>query len=594
MFMLKKIALLTAFLTLVTPLNGAAVAQTTALSSTFTYQGYLTGASGPLNGLCDFQFSLFDAIIGGIQDASTTTKSAVPVNNGSFTVPLDFGSIVMDGTDRYLQIAVRCPAGSGIYTTLTPRQAVTPAPYAQFAQKAPWSGLSGVPVDFTDGIDNDMLAELTCTSGQVPKWSGSAWNCAADVAGTSYTAGTGLSLTGSQFSLLTGYQLPQSCINGQITQWNGNAWVCVADNPGTDWTQTGNAGTTAGTNFIGTTDNQALEFKVNGVRALRIEPSIPSPNLIGGYSGNIVSEGVFGAVISGGGDSGYVNSITDYYGVIGGGRNNQAGNNSGLLSDAFYATVAGGWTNTASSVYATVGGGRNNIAQGDSAIVPGGYSNTAIGSFSFAAGRQAKALHNGTFVWGDSSAADVSSTGSDQFLVRASGGTVFYSSSDLSTGAVLNAGSGSWSSSSDRNVKSNFTSVDPQAILAQVATLQLSTWNYNAQDPSIRHIGPMAQDFYAAFKVGEDDKHISTIDSEGVALAAIQGLYQMVQKKDAKIAALETENQTLKNKLDDIDTRLSKLEAQAASGNPNAGGGLGLVLFAVGSGALAWWRKRGA
>jgi len=58
----------------------------------------------------------------------------------------------------------------------------------------------------------------------------------------------------------------------------------------------------------------------------------------------------------------------------------------------------------------------------------------------------------------------------------------------------------------------------------------METWNYKAQDPSIRHIGPMAQDFYGAFSYGEDNKYINTLDADGVALAAIQGLYEVVKE----------------------------------------------------------------
>ena len=67
----------------------------------------------------------------------------------------------------------------------------------------------------------------------------------------------------------------------------------------------------------------------------------------------------------------------------------------------------------------------------------------------------------------------------------------------------------------------------------------METWNYKSQDPSIRHVGPMAQDFYAAFGVGEDEKHITTIDADGVALAAIQGLYRLAQEKDREIGDLK-------------------------------------------------------
>ena len=94
-------------------------------------------------------------------------------------------------------------------------------------------------------------------------------------------------------------------------------------------------------------------------------------------------------------------------------------------------------------------------------------------------------------------------------------------------------------SDSDRNVKENFDLVDRREILARLASISVETWNYKFQSPTIRHIGPMAQDFVAAFGVGEDDKHINMVDAFGVALASIQALYEMIQQKDAKITALE-------------------------------------------------------
>jgi hypothetical protein len=109
----------------------------------------------------------------------------------------------------------------------------------------------------------------------------------------------------------------------------------------------------------------------------------------------------------------------------------------------------------------------------------------------------------------------------------------------------VSGGSGTWNSVSDRNMKENFKAVNPRDILRKVLNLPISTWNYKTQDASIRHIGAMAQDFKAAFKVGEDDKHISTIDPDGVALAAIQGLNEELKDelktRDAKIERLETQ-----------------------------------------------------
>src|SRR5262249_48182987 len=75
----------------------------------------------------------------------------------------------------------------------------------------------------------------------------------------------------------------------------------------------------------------------------------------------------------------------------------------------------------------------------------------------------------------------------------------------------------------------HFSSVDALQVLAQVAHLPIATWNYKSQNAGIRHIGPAAQDFFAAFKVGEDNRHITDIDEGGVALAAIQGLNQKLE-----------------------------------------------------------------
>ncbi len=111
------------------PQGGASVQA--ALGTAFTYQGQLKSGGMPVNGNCDFQFGLWDAASGGAQIGAAQTKTSIAVNNGFFTiVNLDFGAGAFQGDARWLAIAVRCPAGSGSYTPLTPRQVLTPAPYA--------------------------------------------------------------------------------------------------------------------------------------------------------------------------------------------------------------------------------------------------------------------------------------------------------------------------------------------------------------------------------------------------------------------------------------------------------------------------------
>jgi hypothetical protein len=98
-----------------------------------------------------------------------------------------------------------------------------------------------------------------------------------------------------------------------------------------------------------------------------------------------------------------------------------------------------------------------------------------------------------------------------------------------SGGLVVN---GTFVSASDRNIKQDFSEVDSRAVLEKVAQLPIQTWAYK-NDPNTKHLGPMAQDFYAAFTVGPDDKHIATVDADGVALAAIQGLNQKLEEERA-------------------------------------------------------------
>ena len=107
---------------------------------------------------------------------------------------------------------------------------------------------------------------------------------------------------------------------------------------------------------------------------------------------------------------------------------------------------------------------------------------------------------------------------------------------------------GTVNGTSDRNAKEKFTVVSPRAVLEKVAALPISEWNFK-NEAAIRHIGPMAQDFHAAFSVGMDDKHIATVDEGGVALAAIQGLNQKVEDKNTEIANLKARLEKLEELL---------------------------------------------
>ncbi|MHC4086623.1 MAG: tail fiber domain-containing protein [Planctomycetota bacterium] len=269
------------------------------MGTAFTYQGRLIDANNASDGLYDFQFKLFDGpnTLTAEQMGVTIDVNEMDVIDGYFTVELDFGGGVFDGNARWLEISARPGEliGPDPYTTLSPRQALTPAPYALFA-----------PLPVIGGF----------------------------------------------------------------------------------WSLTGNAGTNPATNFLGTTDNQALELRANNLRILRLEPDPFSPNLIGGYSGNNATSGVVGATIGGGGNSGANNRVTDDFGTISGGKQNQAGNNSGGPMDASGPTIGGGRLNSATSFFATISGGLSNQADGEYSTVGGGEDNMASANWSAIGGGQ--------------------------------------------------------------------------------------------------------------------------------------------------------------------------------------------------------------
>jgi hypothetical protein len=398
-------------------------------------------------------------------------------------------------------------------------------------------------------------------------------------------------------------RLPAGCSSTQIARWTGSKWACAN---GSFWSTSGNSGTTS-SNFLGTTDDKSLNLDVNGARALRLEPTSSYPNLIGGFNGNSVSAGAVGATIAGGGGaSGAANKVTDDFGAVGGGRHNVAGDNAGTASDRPFATVAGGLVNTAKGQGSAVGGGEFNTASGNAAAVgggsgnaasgpraavlggnsniasgsgaavgggynstvsgldaavPGGASNTASGVASLAAGVSAHATHDGSFVWGDDSSGSTTDTGLNSFVARASGGFTLYTAagSSTATGATLAAGSGSWSSLSDRHAKDHISRVSAQSVLAKLRTLPIRTWSYKAQGGGVRHLGPMAQAFNRRFGLGESSRYIDDVDAQGVSLAAIKGLDSKVRGQRARLRSQGARVRSLRSRVRSQGHRVTAL-----------------------------------
>ncbi len=457
---------------------------------------------------------------------------------------------------------------------------------------------------------------------------------------TGVSAGTGLDGGGSTgnvtLSLDPAYQLPQTCTTDESVQWTGTTWGCLTP-AAVAWSLTGNAGTDPISDYVGTSDDQPLIFKTDGIQALQLEPpgdtSYNTPNVVGGYSGNSVSSGVSGATIAGGGTSvhGETNTVTGDFGTVGGGLDNQAtafgtvaggqfnqaaangAVTGGHLNQATGdGAVAGGYGNTASGTDATAFGGNNaasaegatafggnsesggntasaedasafgqaNMAGGVSATafghsntavgnqsVAAGDSNLARGSDSFALGANANASDDNSFVWSDgtqgSGPSDFGSTGTDQFDALASNGFTFQTSAPGATftGCTFTSGD-SWACTSDRNAKHDFQPISDQATLQALAELPIESWSYNLDRSGTRHVGPTAQDFMAAFHVGDNAKEISTLDEGGIALASIKGLDQLVARQRAVIARQQAEQRRQQTELAWLKAQVLKLERQ--------------------------------
>jgi hypothetical protein len=263
---------------------------------------------------------------------------------------------------------------------------------------------------------------------------------------------------------------------------------------------------------------------------------------------------------------GAYNQATDDYAFVGGGTRNLAtgyasviGGGAGNAANNDQAIVAGGLGNQVDGKYGSVGGGYGNLVSGDYATIPGGFENMAAGENSFAAGQRASiaAEHFGTFIFADASGTEFRSEFANEFAVRATGGVRIISAvspeGEIISGVQLPPGSGSWTSLSDRSTKTGFSSVNPQEILATVVNLPISEWRYKGEAESVRHIGPISQDFFTAFGLGDDARYISVVDADGVALTAIQGMYALIQQQDALLQEQDARMAVIERRLADIE-----------------------------------------
>lgn len=268
---------------------------------------------------------------------------------------------------------------------------------------------------------------------------------------------------------------------------------------------------------------------------------------------------------------------------------NRAAFRAGTVSDARWDDIYTGNYSFAAGLD-TRASGDNSTAFGVGTISLGlsafaaGEDNTASGAASVALGYHAHTnARQGSFVFSDRSSFDTLRAGVNHSANwRTSGGFRIFTSSTLTTGVTIQSGavvsnwgqssaviststgaylstSGVWTNNSDRNRKRALLAVDGEEVLGRLRAMPITTWSYKVDDGAVRHMGPMAQDFHAAFGLGPDSLAIGTVDADGVALAGVQALERRSTAQAERIARLERENAELRARLELIEAKVAKL-----------------------------------
>jgi len=213
--------------------------------------------------------------------------------------------------------------------------------------------------------------------------------------------------------------------------------------------------------------------------------------------------------------------------------------------------------------------GAYNKATGDYSLSLGSYSSAsgshaiAIGTQVYASGIYSVAIgagantngKDGSFVFGDDTYFQTAYSSADnQLTMRFNGGYRLWSSyPDSTAGVYMRHGQSGWSGYCDRNIKENFEILDGELLLSKISRMPITKWNYKKTDPNFKYIGPMAQDFYAAFHLGGTDSlGINSISIDGVNMAGVQALEKRTTEMKNEIAKLAVENKKLINEIADV------------------------------------------
>jgi trimeric autotransporter adhesin len=204
------------------------------------------------------------------------------------------------------------------------------------------------------------------------------------------------------------------------------------------------------------------------------------------------------------------------------------------------------------------------------AAVAIGYNVTADKDHTLALGKFASNNgFSGTFVWSDASATALAdtfkNTANNEFAARATGGFRFRTNLTGTTGCNLPAGSGVFNCTSSKLTKENFVSEGD--VIGRLRKIPITSWNYISEGQQVRHLGPMAEDFYSQFKLGTGNTSIGVQDLAGVSIAAVKELDEQLQQKDAQIEKLQDEVKQLRANQSELEKRLQMIEQSLTKEN---------------------------
>jgi trimeric autotransporter adhesin len=514
-----------------------------ALTTGFTFHGQLVKGGSPYTGLCDFSFSLWDAASAGTQIGSTQVAPGLSVSAGVFATVLNdasqFGASAFDGSARWLSIQVQCtgdatPADLG-------RQALLATPYASSVSAgAGNSVVSAINDPATTGkinssrLGSDVLL-MNPSAAQVSTGNADLGQPVINLSGGTSTIGT--YSTVFKFKVQNdGGMLASGRLGIGTIPLSGDGYRLM-------WYPFKAAFRAGYASAAGEWDDANIGF----------------------YSwagGNQTTASAFGAFAFGD------QSIASGVEAVAFGSSNKATGTVGLAIGA--NNIASGFASTAIG-FTNLAGGQGSVALG--------YRNVAAGDYSVALGYRASTasctsvcdinnpplpIHTGSFVFADQSSTNwFSADGNNQFAVRASGGFRFRTNSTGSTGCDLPVGTGVFSCASDRNLKERFTTLNGEAVLSKIAAMPIQGWSYKDDPLKTNHLGPVAQDFFGAFGLGQNDKTIGLLDIAGVNMLAIQALENRTSQVgvlEARVTELEAEKAAQQQQFDSLESRLAALE----------------------------------